>query len=59
MTSLKIKQRAAGGSKFLKRTSGCRGEQEGVRGRPAQPGTHPVSLGSSNTSCSPLAGHAL
>lgn len=28
-------------------------------GRPAQPGTHPVSLGSGDTSCSPLAGHAL
>ena len=37
----------------------CRGEWERVWGRPAQPGTHPVSLGSSDTSCSPLAGHAL
>ena len=37
----------------------CRGEREGVWGRPAQPGTHPVSLGSGDTSCSPLAGHAL
>ena len=48
-----------GASKFFKGVTGYCGEQEGVAGRPAQPGTHPVSLGSGDTSGSPLTGHAL
>ena len=52
-----------GVSKFLKRVTGtltprCRGEAQ-LRRKRAQPGTHPVSLGPSDASCSSLTGHPL